>query len=62
MGLQEKNNLSTILYLGDLYKIAFIINDKFNKKMILLSDNDYKKEVIDYNNNVFSLNNELDII
>ena len=57
-GLQEKNNLSTLLYLGDLYNISFIINDIYNKKMILLNDNNNKKEIINYNNNVFSINNE----
>ena len=57
-GLQEKNNLSTLLYLGDLYNISFIINNIYNKKMILLNDNNNKKEIINYNNNVFSINTE----
>jgi len=63
-GLQEKNNLSTLLYMGDLYNISFIIHDIQNNKKILLNDKNNKKEIIIYNNNRFSSGivdeNELD--
>lgn len=60
-GLQEKNNISTLLYLGDLYEISFVIHIVSNNKYILLNDNDYKKVIIDYNNSHFSINNDNNI-
>ena len=53
-GLQEKNNLSTLLYMGDLYNITFVIYDIENNNKIVLNDKNNKREVIIYNNNRFS--------
>ena len=54
-GLQQKNTLSTIIYLSDLYNLSIIIFDRYNNKYYDLSSKNKDIFYVQYYNKMWSI-------
>ena len=54
-GLQERDTLSSVLYISDLYNITIVLYDKYNNKYYKLSQKEKPLVYIEYYNHNFQI-------